>query len=256
MGIIDTHTHYNDEAYDADRAEIISALPDKGVERAVNIAVDIESCLECIELTKTYEHIYAAVGIHPSYVSEVKEAYLDKLREFYKESKVVAIGEIGLDYYWSTEYKDEQKTCFIEQLELAKELDATVVIHSREAAKDTYDIIRDHAKGLRVIMHCYSYSLEMAKEFLKLDTYFGIGGVSTYKNAPKVKEVIEYLPMDRILLETDCPYLSPGPYRGRRNESSYIKYIVDAISELKAFSPGYIIEKTAENARRVYPKLR
>ena len=169
---------------------------------------------------------------------------------------MVAIAEIGLDYYWSTEYKEKQKEDFVSQLDLAKELGLTAVIHSRDAAKDSFDILKAYAKDLNIVMHCYSYSLEMAKEYLKLGFFFGIGGVATYKNASKLKEVIEYLPMESMVLETDCPYLSPVPFRGKRNESSYIPYIVNAISDIKAFSPKYVIEKTSENAHRLYPKLR
>lgn len=256
MGIIDTHSHYNDEAFDEDRDELLAGLPGKGIDRIVNIAVDIESSKECIALADKYDYIYATVGVHPSNVHESEGDYIEQLKNLAKHDKVVAIAEIGLDYYWSTEYKEKQKEDFVSQLELAKELGLTAVIHSRDAAKDSFDILKAYAKDLNIVMHCYSYSLEMAKEYLKLGFFFGIGGVATYKNASKLKEVIEYLPMESMVLETDCPYLSPVPFRGKRNESSYIPYIVNAISDIKAFSPEYVIEKTSENAHRLYPKLR
>lgn len=256
MGIIDTHSHYNDEAFDEDRDELLAGLPGKGIDRIVNIAVDIESSKECIALADKYDYIYATVGVHPSNVHESEGDYIEQLKNLAKHDKVVAIAEIGLDYYWSTEYKEKQKEDFVSQLGLAKELGLTAVIHSRDAAKDSFDILKAYAKDLNIVMHCYSYSLEMAKEYLKLGFFFGIGGVATYKNAHKLKEVIEYLPMESMVLETDCPYLSPVPFRGKRNESSYIPYIVNAISDIKAFSPEYVIEKTSENAHRLYPKLR
>ena len=256
MGIIDTHSHYNDEAFDEDRDELLAGLPGKGIDRIVNIAVDIESSKECIALADKYDYIYATVGVHPSNVHESEGDYIEQLKNLAKHDKVVAIAEIGLDYYWSTEYKEKQKEDFVSQLDLAKELGLTAVIHSRDAAKDSFDILKAYAKDLNIVMHCYSYSLEMAKEYLKLGFFFGIGGVATYKNALKLKEVIEYLPMESMVLETDCPYLSPVPFRGKRNESSYIPYIVNAISDIKAFSPEYVIEKTSENAHRLYPKLR
>ena len=256
MGIIDTHSHYNDEAFDEDRDELLAGLPGKGIDRIVNIAVDIESSKECIALADKYDYIYATVGVHPSNVHESEGDYIEQLKNLAKHDKVVAIAEIGLDYYWSTEYKEKQKEDFVSQLDLAKELGLTAVIHSRDAAKDSFDILKAYAKDLNIVMHCYSYSLEMAKEYLKLGFFFGIGGVATYKNASKLKEVIEYLPMESMVLETDCPYLSPVPFRGKRNESSYIPYIVNAISDIKAFGPKYVIEKTSENAHRLYPKLR
>ena len=256
MGIIDTHSHYNDEAFDEDRDELLAGLPGKGIDRIVNIAVDIESSKECIALADKYDYIYATVGVHPTNVHESEGDYIEQLKNLAKHDKVVAIAEIGLDYYWSTEYKEKQKEDFVSQLDLAKELGLTAVIHSRDAAKDSFDILKAYAKDLNIVMHCYSYSLEMAKEYLKLGFFFGIGGVATYKNASKLKEVIEYLPMESMVLETDCPYLSPVPFRGKRNESSYIPYIVNAISDIKAFSPEYVIEKTSENAHRLYPKLR
>ena len=231
-------------------------MPGKGIDRIVNIAVDIESSKECIALADKYDYIYATVGVHPSNVHESEGDYIEQLKNLAKHDKVVAIAEIGLDYYWSTEYKEKQKEDFVSQLDLAKELGLTAVIHSRDAAKDSFDILKAYAKDLNIVMHCYSYSLEMAKEYLKLGFFFGIGGVATYKNASKLKEVIEYLPMESMVLETDCPYLSPVPFRGKRNESSYIPYIVNAISDIKAFSPEYVIEKTSENAHRLYPKLR
>ena len=256
MGIIDTHSHYNDEAFDEDREELLLSLPTKGIDRVVNIAVDIESSKECIELADKYDYIYATVGVHPSYVHEMQSDYIEKLKDLAKHEKVVAIAEIGLDYYWSTEHKEKQKEEFARQLELAKELGLTAVIHSRDAAKDTLDMmVAKRAGEIGGVVHCYSYGVELAREYLKMGFYFGIGGVSTFKNAKKLKEVIAYLPMESIVLETDAPYLSPVPNRGKRNSSLNIPYIVEEIARIKGIQAEEVVQRTFENVHRLYPKL-
>lgn len=254
--LIDTHTHYNDEAFAEDRDELIQSLVPAGISKAVNIGADIVSSMESVELANQYEHIYASIGVHPSSTGDMCDKDLNTLEELSGNPKIVAIGEIGLDYYWDEADRETQKKWFNAQIELAKKLNLSIVIHSRDAARDTFDIMKAaDIKNTDVVMHCYSYSLEMAKEFMKLGVFFGIGGVSTFKNAKKTAEVIEYLPIERIVLETDCPYLAPVPFRGKRNSSLYLPYIVKRISELKGLSEEYVMEMTEKNAYKLYPRL-
>ena len=254
--IIDTHVHYNDEAFDKDRDEIIKGLYNAGVEKAVNIGTNFKTSMECIELAKKYDNIYAAVGVHPSYVDQTTEQVFDEIEKMCIFPKTVAVGEIGLDYHWDDSHRELQKEVFKRQLELAKKTDLPVVIHSRDSAKDTFDILKENrVDEIGGVMHCYSYGVELAKEYLKLGMFFGIGGVATFKNAKKLKEVIEFLPLESIVLETDCPYLAPEPFRGKRNSSIYIKYVADAVADIKGVSTEYIIKKTSENANLLYRKL-
>ena len=174
------------------------------------------------------------------------------MKELFKEEKVVAVGEIGLDYYWDNEPREVQKKWFIRQLELARELDLPVLIHSREAAADTMEIMKEHAKGLIGVIHCYSYSKEMAQEYIKMGFYIGVGGVVTFKNAKKLKEVVENIPLTSIVLETDCPYMAPEPNRGKRNNSAYIRYVAEKIAELKGITYEEVVEQTEKNARDMY----
>ena len=255
--IIDTHTHYNDEAFDLDRDEIIKNLYEQGIEKAVNIGTNLKTTLECIELAEKYGGIYASAGIHPSYAAEASAEVLDKIKKICENKKVLAIGEIGLDYHWEDSEKELQKEVFKKQLELAAEVSLPVVIHSRDAAQDTFDILKE-SKVVKIggVMHCYSYGVELAREYLKLGMFFGIGGVATFKNARKLKEVIEYLPIEAIVLETDCPYLAPEPFRGKRNSSLYLKYVAAAIADIKGVSMEYIIKQTNENAYALYKRLK
>lgn len=254
--IIDTHIHLDDEAFDVDREELISSFKDAGIEKVVNIGANIKTSENSLELAHRYPNIYAAIGVHPCDVSELTEDNFKYLRELATKDKVVAIGEIGLDYYYDNVDKDTQKYWFKKQLDLSIELGLPVVIHSREAAKDTLDILKEYKNtSLFGVIHCYSYSLEMAKEFEKLNFFFGIGGVVTFNNAKKLKEVVSYLSLDKIVLETDAPYLSPTPNRGKRNSSLNLTYVIDEISRLKNLDKDYIIKKTEENAHKLYPKL-
>lgn len=254
--MIDTHTHYNDEAFDEDREALILSLPGQGIERAVNIGADMASSRASLKLAEKYEHIYATVGVHPSSTGGMEEEGLEELAKLARERKVLAIGEVGLDYYWDDAERSRQRFWFRRQIELAGRVGLPLVIHSREAAKDTFEIMKEAgAKEIGGVMHCYSYGLDMAKEFMKLDFFFGIGGVSTFKNAKKLIEVIEYLPMDRIVLETDCPYLAPEPYRGKRNSSLYLPQIVGRIAAIKGLSEEEVVSRSSENAHRLYPKL-
>jgi len=252
--IFETHAHYDDKAFDEDREEVIKSLVDSGIEYVVNVGASMESTKSSIELAARYDFIYAAVGVHPSETGGLSENDIEWLKnEALYNKKVVAIGEIGLDYYWDEPEREIQKIWFERQLELAREVKLPIIIHSRDAAKDTLDIMKDHkAEELGGVVHCYSYSKETAKEYLDMGFYFGIGGVVTFKNAKKLKEVVQYIPLDRILLETDCPYLSPEPNRGKRNSSLNIPHIASAIAQLKGVEYDELVRITYENAKKMY----
>ncbi|MCD8198440.1 MAG: TatD family hydrolase [Lachnospiraceae bacterium] len=251
--IFDTHAHYDDSAFDEDRDILLASLCEQGVGLVVNVGADMESSARSVKLSEQYPFIYGAVGVHPDSVGELNEEKLFRLREYLALPKIVAVGEIGLDYYWDKENHALQKEWFVRQFRLAAEFDRPVIVHSREAAADTFDIVKaEFRSGMHVVMHCYSYSPEQAREYLKMGLYFGIGGVLTFKNARKLKEVVVELPMERILLETDCPYLAPVPFRGKRNDSGKLAYVVREISNLKGISEEEVIRVTEENARRFY----
>lgn len=251
--IFDTHAHYDDDAFDNDRDTLLSSLAENGIEAVVNIGASIRTTKNTLELMKKYPFVYGAVGVHPSESTELNEHLMDWLKHAAGEDKVVAIGEIGLDYYWKEPEPEIQKHWFVRQLELAREVNLPVVVHSRDAAKDTLDIIQAERAGeLGGVIHCFSYSVEMAREYLNLGFYLGIGGVLTFNNAKKLKEVVSYMPMDRIVLETDCPYLAPVPNRGKRNSSLNLPYVVDAISQIKGVPAEEVIAVTTENAKRMY----
>ena len=251
--IFDTHAHYDDEAFDADRDELIQSLENHGIEAVVNIGASIQTTKNTLELMKRYPNVYGAVGVHPSETAELNEQLLEWLKTVSKTPKVVAIGEIGLDYYWEEPDHAVQKKWFIRQLGLARETGLPVVIHSRDAAKDTLDLMKAEKAGdMGGVIHCFSYGKEMAREYLNMGFYLGIGGVLTFNNAKKLKEVVAYMPMDRIVLETDCPYLSPVPNRGKRNSSLNLPYVVEAVSRIKELEPETVIEITRENARKLY----
>ena len=284
--IFDTHAHYDDEAFDADREEILAGLSSHGIKTVVNIGVDIPTSKNCISLAAKYDFIYAVIGFHPSEVKEMSEDDIDWLRAhvfadvsedarmtesdlksahalsgaveegcMHRNNKVVAIGEIGLDYHWSEseEENKNQQHWFRRQIALAKEVGLPIVVHSREAAADTMNIIKEeNAYEAGGIIHCYSYSAEQAREYVDMGFYIGIGGVVTYKNGRRLKETVEAIPLERIVLETDCPYLSPEPFRGKRNDSTRIPYIVEAIAALKGVSSDEVINQTCVNAISVY----
>lgn len=251
--IIDTHAHYDDKAFDEDRHELLMEAKQKGIEYIVNIGSSIESCIRTIELTKQYEFVFGAIGIHPSDVGNLKDEQIEWIKTQSALQKIVAIGEIGLDYYWFDAPREIQKKWFIKQMELAKVVQLPIIIHSRDAAKDTVDLLKEHnAKELGGIVHCYSYSKETAREFLEMDYYFGIGGVITFPNAKTLKEAVAYLPMEKIVLETDSPYLAPNPYRGKRNTSLNLTYIAKEIAQIKGISYEKVLEITNHNAKQVY----
>lgn len=251
--IFDTHAHYDDHAFDEDRDEILSQMEANGIKRIVNVGASMKSSRTTFELAQKYPFIYAAVGVHPEDAADITEESLKELKEMTKNSKVVAIGEIGLDYHWPEPEPALQKEVFIRQLELAKELQLPVIIHSRDAAKETLDILRLFAGSLPGgVMHCFSYSKEIAQEIVKMGFEIGIGGVSTFSNARKTVEVIEAIPMEHIILETDCPYLAPVPNRGKRNSSLYLPLVVDKIAEIKGITPEEVERITWENGNRMY----
>ncbi len=251
--IFDTHAHYDDDAFDHDREELLFGMKEKGVECIVNIGASLDSCRKTLELTEKYPFVYGAIGIHPSDTEELTDEDLDWLKREAGREKIVAIGEVGLDYHWPEPDRETQQKWFKEQLKAAGELGLPVVIHSRDAAKDTLEILQDwNDRKTRGVIHCFSYTWEIAREYLNMDYYFGIGGVLTFKNARKLVEAVEHIPMERILLETDCPYLAPEPYRGKRNQSEYIYYVADKLAELKGLGREEVLRITGENARTFY----
>ena len=290
--IIDTHAHYDDAAFDEDREQLIVALKEQNI-IAVDAGASYRSSKAAAALSAQYAHIYALVGVHPEELAEMTEekladiaaltkqnpgsipaqckaaagmptkiaapaetAAVETATGFGAQSKVLGIGEIGLDYHWEEIPREVQQHWFRRQMELACELQLPVCIHSREAAQDTFDILKSFAdRWAGGVMHCYSYGPELAREYLRMGMYFGIGGVLTFKNAKKLKEVVAMLPMDRIVLETDCPYLAPTPHRGERNCSLYLPLVAEEIARIKDISPEEVFRVTAENARKLYPRL-
>lgn len=251
--IFETHAHYNDEAFLEGREEIFAQLKDRGIGRVVNIASDLASIDECLDLAHRYPFMYCALGIHPSDSAPLTDELLAGIRDKLDDPRVVAVGEIGLDYYWDTPDRKIQKHWFEAQLEMAREADLPVVIHSREAAQDTMQLMQDHrAQEIGGVVHCYSYSLELAREFVKMGFFIGIGGVVTFKNARKLKEVAAGIPLENIVLETDSPYLAPVPFRGKRNSSLNLPYVAEAIAQLRGISAEEVIARTEENAERLY----
>lgn len=251
--IFDTHTHYDDEAFEEDRDALISSLSAKNVGLVVNVGASLSSCRETLRMAEKYPFVYGAIGVHPSETAELNEDNFSQLSEMVKHEKCVAVGEIGLDYYWPEPHRETQKFWFKRQLGLARELNLPVVIHSRDAANDTITIMKDmHAEEIGGVIHCFSYTRETAEIFLKMGFYIGIGGVVTFKNARKIKEAVEEIPLERIVLETDCPYLAPVPFRGKRNSSLNIPYVIEEIARIKQVSPNEIEEITWENAHRLY----
>ena len=251
--IFDTHAHYDDEAFQEDRDELLNSLSTHGIEAVVNVGASIQTTKNTLELMKKYPFVYGAVGVHPSETEKLNDNLMDWLKHVSGEKKVVAIGEIGLDYYWKEPDPEIQKHWFVRQLQLAREVKLPVIIHSRDAAQDTLDIMKAEKAGeIGGVIHCFSYGTEMAREYLNMGFYLGIGGVVTFNNGRKLKEVVEYMPLDRIVLETDCPYLSPVPNRGKRNSSLNLPYVAEAIGQIKGISPEEVIKITNQNARNLY----
>lgn len=250
MGIFDTHAHYFKEDFGEELEPLLADLPRRNVERVLAIGCDLPSSEEEIALSARYEYIYAAAGIHPENAAEVPENWESELERFLKHEKVIALGEIGLDYHYPEPPKDIQRGVFVKQLEIAKRLDMPVVIHSRDACADTLEILREYKP--RGVLHCFSGSAETAREVVKLGMYIGFTGVLTFKNSKKARAACEAVPTDRLLLETDCPYMAPEPHRGERCDSSMIRFTAEKMGEIKGVSAEEMIKTARENGERLF----
>lgn len=250
--IIDTHAHYDDEAFNPDRDALLNSMAENGIEKVVNVCASISELYRTVELMEKYPFVYGAVGVHPDDAPQMTQDTLDEIRRLSRMDKMVAIGEIGLDYYWHKEEQEHevQKKMFAAQMDIAREEKLPFMIHSRDAAEDTLEIVKSYMQGGMYggIIHCFSYSKEIAAQYLKMGLYLGIGGVVTFKNARKLKEVVEYAPLSQIVLETDCPYMSPEPNRGKRNSSLNLPYVAQAIADLKGITAEKVIQVTRQNA--------
>lgn len=252
MQYFESHAHYDDKRFKEDREELLrELLPAAGVSHIINIGCDLKSSEMSLRLAEKYDYIYAAVGIHPHELYDMSSQTIERLKKLSAHPKAVAIGEIGLDYYYDTHPREFQRFWFIQQLRLAEETGLPVVIHSRDAAQDTFEII-SRSKVRRGSIHCYSGSAEMAQEYVKMGFHIGIGGVVTFRNAKKLVETVQAIPLESILIETDCPYLAPEPNRGKRNDSRNLQYVVKKIAELKGIAPEEIAEITAQNAKALF----
>lgn len=248
--IFDSHAHYDSEAFNDDRKELLNALPEQGVCGIINCGSDMASSLKSLELADEFDFVYAACGVHPHEAEGCKQGYLPVLKKLCSEAKCVAVGEIGLDYHYDFSPRDIQQQVFEQQLVLAKELDLPVIIHDREAHEDTFNLLKRYKpKG---VVHCFSGSAEMAKEIVKLGMYIGLGGAVTFKNARKPREVAEIVPAERLLIETDCPYMTPVPFRGKRCDSSFIPYTAEVIAEVRGVTAQEILDLTRQNANILF----
>lgn len=252
MPIFDTHAHYDDSRFDGDRDAVLAALPEAGVELVLDPGCDLPSSRAAAALAERYGHVYAAAGIHPENCAGFQDADLAALRQLLAQPKVAAIGEIGLDYYWEQNPPRElQQRVLRDQLALAQELDLPVIVHDREAHADSLAIVQEFP-AVRGVFHCFSGSVEMARELLKRGWYLGFDGPITYKNARKALEVLQMCPLERMVIETDSPYLTPVPNRGKRNDSSNLKYVIDKIAEVKGVSASEVERATFENGKKLY----
>ncbi|MBU5462365.1 TatD family hydrolase [Lachnoclostridium sp. MSJ-17] len=247
--IFDSHAHYDDGWFDEDRDSVLGSLPQKGVCGIVNNSVDIENAKRVIALAEKYDYIYAAVGIHPENLENLPGDYLDQIAELTKHPKVVAIGETGLDYHWDIP-REEQKRVFEEQLKLSLDLRMPIVVHDREAHGDVFDLLRKYRPN--ALVHCFSGSVELMREAVRMGLYISLGGVVTFKNARHSVEVASEIPLDRLLLETDAPYMAPVPFRGKRCDSSMIVFAAEKIAQLRNMTAQQVLDITAENAKRFY----
>lgn len=247
----DTHAHYDDEAFDADRDTLIGELGENGISLVLNASSDLASSKSSVALAEKYGFFYAAVGVHPHEASSLTASVLDEIHALTSHPKVKAIGEIGLDYFYDHSPREIQKEAFRAQMALAQELKLPVVIHDRDAHEDCLNVIKDF-RGVRGVFHCFSGSLETAKELIKLGWYLSFTGAVTFKNAKKAPEILKYVPEDRFMIETDCPYLSPVPMRGKRNDSRNLKYIAERIAEIRGSDTESIAALAMENGRRFF----
>lgn len=248
--IFDSHAHYDDKVFDEDRDVLLKELPKKGVCGVVNCSADIQESKESVSLAEQYDYIFAAVGVHPSAAENLDDTYLEDLKKLSENRKVVAIGEIGLDYHYDFSPRDVQIKIFEEQIKLALDLDLPVVVHDREAHKDTMDLLKKYRpKG---VVHCFSGSVEMAKEAIGLGMYVGLGGAVTFKNAKNPIMVAKEIPLTSMLIETDAPYMTPVPFRGKRCDSSHIHYTAEKIAEVRGTAKEVILEYTHQNALNLF----
>ena len=254
MELIDTHTHLNDKKFLGQERDVIERAREAGVTRLINFGDTMESSERAVELSREFEGVFSGVGIHPEEAFPMTSADDDRLAAWTEEERVIAIGEIGLDYYWEKDPDKRllQQEIFIRQLDLARQLHLPVCIHDREAHGDTLAILKKEAKGIRGVLHCFSGSLEMAREVLKMDWFLGVDGPLTYKNAAKLPEIVQALPLERLLVETDAPYLAPVPMRGKQNEPAFVKYVAEKVAELKGISLEEVAAQTSVNALELY----
>lgn len=249
----ESHAHYDDRRFDEDRDELLASFPSEGIDTVVNSSSDIASSKASIALAEKYPYFYASVGVHPHEVSKMRDNDIDTLRKLAAHPKVVAIGEIGLDFYYDHSPRDSQRLWFARQLKLAAELDMPIIVHSREASQESFDIIK-RSSVRKGVIHCYSGSAPMAKDYIDMGFYIGVGGSLTFKNNKKTVEVVEQIPIERILIETDAPYLAPVPFRGERNDSRLLKYVVEKISLIKNIPVEDICNITKNNAEKLFIK--
>lgn len=258
--IFDTHAHYDDDAFDADRETLLLSMQENGIGTLINVCASVHGLGNTVELMEKYPFIYGAIGVHPDDAGEMTQETLEQIRTLSRHEKAVAIGEIGLDYYWHKEEQEHeiQKKMFRAQMDIAREEKLPFMIHSRDAAEDTLQIVKEYMQGGMYggIIHCFSYSKEIAQQYLNMGLYLGIGGVVTFKNAKKLKEVVEMAPLSQIVMETDCPYMSPEPYRGKRNSSLNLPFVAQKIAELKGITAAEVIEITEQNARNLLKKIK
>lgn len=251
--IFDTHAHYDDVQFDEDREQLLGSMGENGVGTIVNVGSTLTSNQMVCRLAEKYPYVYGAVGVHPTETEQLDEENFKWLSKLLEKDKIVALGEIGLDYHYDRPEPQIQKLWFERQMELARQKNKPVIIHSRDGAKDTLDMMKAlQAQEIGGVIHCFSYSVEMAREFLKMGYFLGIGGVITFPNGKKLREVVKYMPVEQLVIETDCPYLSPSPLRGERNSSLNLPYIIEQIAEIKNISPEDVEAITEENARRLY----
>lgn len=249
--IFDTHAHLNDPAFDEDREALILGLPEKGIVNVMNVGCCLESSRDCIAMAEKYPFIYASVGSHPDSADEVCDEVLEKYRDMCRHPKVKAVGEIGLDYYYENVPREVQIRAFEMQMELARQVDLPVIVHERSAHGDGMEVVQKFP-GVTGVFHCYSGAAEMAKQLVKKGWYIGFTGVLTFKNARKAVETAAAIPIERIVLETDCPFMSPEPHRGRRNDPGYLCHMVNKLAEIKGLTPEKVAEITTQNARQLY----
>lgn len=250
--LIDSHAHIDDEKFQDDLADVVARAQANGIGRIINVGACMQSSARSIELAETYDMIMAAVGIHPHDAAQAKPADYDQLAAWLEHPKVVANGEIGLDYYYDFSPRDIQQLVFVRQLDVARQCHKPVIIHDRDAHGDIMHVLKHEGKGLRGVLHCFSGSLEMAREVIKLGFYISIGGPLTFKNAVKLKEIVQQVPLERILVETDCPYLTPHPHRGKRNEPAYVRLVAAEIAALRGISVEDVAAQTTQNVEELF----